>query len=151
MYESEREARSELGVIMMVSRMVHGDLIANSTSWYLQTAAIASSAVQSDGDVFFGYALESNAIHPIAGGWADLGSSHDWEPFVSELERRRAHRAGLPWRREMLEQFSLQDCGTGTRRPTRPRRVDFSLFRFAPVRVELLVRPLDMCVTEPLF
>ena len=44
----------------------------------------------------------------------------------------------------MLGQFSIETC-----RPT--CAIDYTFFRFAPVASELLVRPLDVYVTEPLF
>ncbi len=142
-YETESEARAELSVVMTLSRMVHGDAIADSTSWYLQTADVGSRAALDEEQVFHGYLL-GDTVYPLAGGWVDLLDAFDWEPFVCELERARAHRARLPWRRDMLGQFSIDTC-----RPTFV--IDMSYFRFTPVSSELLVRPLNVYVTEPLF
>lgn len=142
-YESEAEARSELGVVMTLSRMVHGDAVADSTSWYLQVADMTGPPTLGDAEVFHGYLLE-DTVYPLAGGWDELLDAFDWEPFVGELERERAHRAQLPWRRDMLGQFSLETC-RGV------RAVDYAYFRFTPAACELLVRPLNVYVTEPLF
>ncbi|MDT5334873.1 MAG: hypothetical protein QOD90_378 [Mycobacterium sp.] len=142
-YETESDARAELSVVMTLSRMVHGDAIANSTSWYLQTADVASAPALGEEEVFHGYLL-ADTVYPLAGGWDELLDAFDWEPFVCEIERGRAHRARLPWRRDMLGQFSIETC-----RPTCD--IDYSYFRFTPVSSELLVRPLNVYVTEPLF
>jgi hypothetical protein len=143
LYETEAEARAELSVVMTLSRMVHGDVIANSTSWYLQTADVSTPPAIREEEVFHGYLL-ADTVYPLAGGWDELLDAFDWEPFVCEIERGRAHRASLPWRRDMLGQFSIETC-----RPT--CAIDYSFFRFTPVSSELLVRPLDVYVTEPLF
>ncbi|TPG29860.1 hypothetical protein [Mycolicibacterium hodleri] len=143
LYETESEARAELSVVMTLSRMVHGDTIANSASWYLQTADVSSAPALGEEAVFHGYLL-GETVYPLAGGWDELLDAFDWEPFVCEIERGRAHRARLPWRRDMLGQFSIETC-----RPT--CAIDYSFFRFTPVSSELLVRPLDVYVTEPLF
>jgi hypothetical protein len=142
-YESESEAREELSVVMTLSRMVHGDSIADSASWYLQTADVASPPALTEEEVFHGYLL-CDTVYPLAGGWDELLDAFDWEPFVCELERGRAHRARLPWQRDMLGQFSIETC-----QPT--CAIDYSYFRFTPVSSELLVRPLNVYVTEPLF
>lgn len=142
-YESEGEARAELSVVMTLSRMVHGDAVADATSWYLQTADVASLPTIDEEQVFHGYLL-ADTVYPLAGGWNELLDAFDWEPFVCEIERTRAHRARLPWQRDMLGQFSIETC-----RPT--CKIDYSFFRFTPVSSELLVRPLDVYVTEPLF
>ena len=142
-YESEDEARAELSVVMTLSRMVHGDAVADSASWYLQTADVASPPTIDEEQVFHGYLL-ADTVYPLAGGWNELLDAFDWEPFVCEIERARAHRARLPWHRDMLGQFSIETC-----RPT--CSIDYSFFRFTPVASELLVRPLDVYVTEPLF
>ncbi|GAB7066619.1 hypothetical protein H7J06_10830 [Mycobacterium hodleri] len=142
-YESEAEARAELSVVMTLSRMVHGDVVADSASWYLQTADVTSPPAVHEEQVFHGYLL-ADTVYPLAGGWDELLDAFDWEPFVCEIERRRAHRARLPWQRKMLGQFSIETC-----RPT--CSIDYSFFRFAPVSSELLVRPLNVYATEPLF
>jgi len=142
-YESEAEARAELSVVMTLSRMVHGDAVADSASWYLQTADVASPPAVDEEQVFHGYLL-GDTVYPLAGGWDELLDAFDWEPFLCEIEQRRAHRARLPWQRNMLGQFSIETC-----RPT--CSIDYSFFRFTPVCSELLVRPLDVYVTEPLF
>lgn len=143
LYDSERTARVDLSVIMTLSRMVHGEVIAKGSSWYLQTAITACGPTLVDDEIFHGYLL-GDTVHPVAGGWDSLHEAYEWEPFVAELERRRAHRARLPWRRDLLGQFSLDTC-SGT------RDVDYAFFRFTPVSSELLVRPLHVYVTEPLF
>lgn len=143
LYQTEAEARAELSVVMTLSRMVHGDVIANSTSWYLQIADTSTPPAIGEEEVFHGYLL-ADTVYPLAGGWDELLEAFDWEPFVCEIERGRAHRARLPWRRDMLGQFSIETC-----RPT--CAIDYSFFRFTPVSSELLVRPLDVYVTEPLF
>ncbi|MEU0496792.1 hypothetical protein [Mycobacterium sp. NPDC006124] len=142
-YESEDEARSELGVVMTLSRMVHGDVIADAASWYLQIADVGSAPDLDEEQVFHGYLL-ADTVYPLAGGWRDLLQALVWEPFLREIEQRRAHRARLPWSPDMLGQFSIETC-----RPT--CAIDYSFFRFTPVDSELLVRPLDVYVTEPLF
>jgi hypothetical protein len=142
-YETESEARAELSVVMTLSRMVHGDVIADSTSWYLQTADTTGPPAIREEEVFHGYLL-ADTVYPLAGGWDELLDAFDWEPFVCEIERGRAHRARLPWQRDMLGQFSIETC-----RPT--CAIDYSFFRFTPVSSELLVRPLNVYVTEPLF
>lgn len=142
-YESEADARAELSVVMTLSRMVHGDAIANATSWYLQAADVTSPPAIDEEQVFHGYLL-ADTVYPLAGGWNELLDAFDWEPFVCEIERARAHRARLPWQRDMLGQFSIETC-----RPT--CAIDYSFFRFTPVSSELLVRPLNVYVTEPLF
>ena len=143
LYDSQRAARSDLSVIMTLSRMVHGDAIADGSSWYLQTALTACGPTLADEEIFHGYRL-GDTVHPVAGGWDSLLEAYEWEPFVAELERRRAHRARLPWRRDLLSQFSLDTCrGTCD--------VDYAFFRFTPIRSELLVRPLHVYATEPLF
>lgn len=143
-YTCEDEARSALGAIMVLSAMVHGDVVADSTSWYLQTAAITDVPPADDGGVHFGYMVESNSFRPIAGGFCDDAAASTWEPFIVELERERASRARLPWRRDMLLQLDVRNYDTAG-------AVDFSFFRLRPLCVELLVRPLDVYVTEPLF
>ena len=142
-YGSEAEARAELAVVMTLGRMVHGDVVADSTSWYLQTADVVGPASLGGEETFFGYPI-GDTVYPLAGGWDQLLDAFDWEPFVCELERVRAHRAGLPWRRDMLGQFSLETCRATC-------AIDYSYFRFTPISTELLVRPLNVYVTEPLF
>lgn len=143
LYDTSEEANAELGVVMELSRMVHGDVIADSTSWYRLTMAAADGPTASDGDVFLGYAIDS-IFFPIAGGWTDEHLPITWVSFVGELERQRASAAELPWSESMLIVRRVVGPNTGS-------GVDFSYFRFAPRAIELVVRPLHIHVTEPLF
>jgi hypothetical protein len=73
-------------------------------------------------------------MHAVARVWSDEAGALDWAPFVHELERQRAHDAGLPGDPDSLELFSVLDS-VGV------RQVEFSVFRFAPVFAELLGSP----------
>jgi hypothetical protein len=142
-YRSEQAAREQLSVMMTLAAMVQGDAVANAASWYLLTADTSAPAALGEEEAFHGYLLD-DTVYPLAGGWIELFDAYEGLPFVVELERRRAHRAGLPWQPDMINQFSLETC-----RPTCD--IDYSFFRFTPLSSELLVRPLHVYVTEPLF
>ncbi|WNG81134.1 hypothetical protein C6A86_023535 [Mycobacterium sp. ITM-2016-00316] len=140
LYDSEAVARSEVGVVMTLSRMVHGDRTANTTSWYLLTVKTAQFPLDNLDDVFIGYQVDST-FYPVAGGWTATSLAAPWVAFIGELESQRASEASLPWSRSMLAIHRIADV----------ERIDLSYFRFAPWGIELVVRPLHICVTEPLF
>lgn len=146
-YLDEELARDSLPAVMTLSRMAHGDAVADATSWYLLEAMIGKDVEPTPGDLALGYVFEDGAIQAIAGGFAELSVMGDWQPFVCELERERAHRAGLPWRPADLETLSAPRLAASG--PSAVVRYDH--FRFAPVAVDLLVRPLDLNETLLLF
>lgn len=127
---------------MMLCRMTHGDMVVDSSSWYLQSALIVG-AVPNGSEVYYGYLLE-DVVYPVAGGWDDERLADLWEPFVVEIEQRNALAARIPWTRSKLRQFHPSDFAG-------VERIDTDCFRFAPLGSRLLVRPLDLYVTEPLF
>jgi hypothetical protein len=143
-FQSEDDARSQLGVVMCLSEMVYGELIARSTSWYLQTAVLTHLPLAGGGNFYLGYTFEDDLFHPIAGGFTDRREVRQWQPFVYELERQRAHEARLPWRTDILREMTI-DNNDAHHSECR------STIRFRPLHTELMVRPLDMYVTEPLF
>lgn len=144
LYDDPADAQKDLGVSIVLSRMTYGDALADSLSWYLQTAAV-DDVSPAAGDVYYGYVFEDK-VYPIAGGWTESEQfiSTHWEPFVLEAERRHTERSRIPWRETTFERLQIDDIDSG-------RTVDFSCLRFAPWRSQLLVRPLDLFTTEPLF
>lgn len=95
-FGSEEQARAELGVVMLLSRMTHGDQLADCTSWFPQTADVGV-VLPSSGEHFVGYRLDDRIMCPVAGGWKTADKQRNWAPFVRELERLRAADAELPW------------------------------------------------------
>lgn len=143
-YDSEQEARDRLGVVMSLSSLAFGDALTASASWYLQHAAPRPRSALERTDYFYGYLLDELTWYPIAGGFASEREADGWEPFIEVLERERASAAGLPYLRDELLRFRIDEVAT-------EGRVNFSHFRFAPVSCELLVRPMNVQSGELLF
>lgn len=141
-YDTAADAEADLGVVMMLCRMTKGDTVVDSTSWYLQSA-VTAAIVPTSSDLYYGYLLD-DVVYPIAGGWADKDDAARWAPFVHEAEQRHAVAARMPWAPTMLKQFRLSSVAGA-------EQIDVDYFRFAPHTSRLLVRPLDLYVTEPLF
>lgn len=140
-YDTAADAEADLGVIMMLCRLTHGDMAVESSSWYLQSASVYRTAPTNAAE-FYGYILDG-VVYPVAGAWDERRIAL-WEPFVGEFERQHARDARMPWSSSMLKKLRLCEFAG-------VEDIEMGYFRFAPLHSQLLVRPLNLYVTEPLF